>query len=116
VLRHPDWHRASVLWSALALVAACAPVLLLVVWTSRGPPVEWQPAGVALLGGAVLGAAAAVLLRRTQWRYRATLVVSAGCLCALVVGGGLFVGVYFLPAAILSLLAAGSEALSRRAT
>ena len=120
--RHPSWRRASVIWSALTLVAAVVPTSYFVLFV-LGPAHSavrsgaWENAirAYVILAPLVLAPAAALLLRRRWYGYRVAVFASAVLLVGVVVLGGLFVGIYFLPAAAFALCAVGAEALTRRA-
>jgi hypothetical protein len=119
VRKGASWRRASVIWSALTLVAAALPSAILALGPVAGAVRSGvEPNGVrayAALGLATLVPATALVFRRWRSAYRAAVVVGAVVLSGLVVLGGLAIGLYFLPAAVCALCAAGTESLARTA-
>ena len=99
----------------MAWGAALLPAALLLAWQAGEASVTWQPGGALLAAAAVLSPGVALLSRHSLWRYRALLGLSVGLLSALVVLGGPFLGVYFLPAVLCALWALGCELLAGRA-
>ena len=117
--RDPSWWRASLIWSALALIAAAVPALYLAaspVYTPAGTAAGWSTLRAYLLRGALaLAPAAPLLLRHRRRGYRAALAATAVLLAAIVVLGAFSIGPLFAPAACFALFALGAEALARRA-
>jgi predicted ferric reductase len=108
--RHPSWRRTSALWTGLTLAAAIVPAIYFIT----GPLSAASKTGraYAILAVAVLAPAISLILRHRWIGYRVFVLLSGLALTSLTVLGGLFIGIYFIPAACFALIALGTEALA----
>ena len=115
LVRDPSWRGASIRWTGFGVGSVVLPIVLLLAWAHQRPDVTFHAPGVLLLVVGAASAGLALLGRRSVWGYRVLLLISAVMLSTVTWRGGLFLGVYFLPATICVAWALGSDLLAGRA-